>query len=31
MFDLKFDTTKFTRKLEVQFSAIPEAQKKSLI
>ena len=31
MFDLKFDTTKFTRKLRgLQFSAIPEAQKKSL-
>ena len=31
MLDIKFDTTKFTRKLRgIQISAIPEAQKKSL-
>ena len=31
MIDLKFDTTKFTKNLRnIQFSAIPEAQKKSL-
>ena len=31
MLELKFDTSKFTKNLRnIQFSAIPEAQKKSL-